>query len=151
VSPDPQFRKLNEGWNADPNAPEPVVELSGADILLRFSLNPLQFPQFAFGDLGILRFLNCSRYRLGSTNDEGWYRGQCRYSRMAPAWGEFYEISGTDPHRDDPEDWKPASQASGASRHFLFYFRDETFECIAADWLLEPEPVNALFTHFRGA
>jgi hypothetical protein len=145
VSTDLSFRKLNEGWNAEPNAPEPVVEVSGTDILLRFFLNPFAFPQFALEDQGILRFPNFSRYRLGATNDEGWYRGQCRYSATAPKWGEFYELSGTDPCLDDPKDWKTVKEASSASRHFLFYFRDETFECIATDWVLEPHPVNALF------
>jgi hypothetical protein len=67
----PLFRKLNEGWNADPNAPEPSVFVSGRDLLVSFSLNPLQFRLFSFGDAGILRFADCCRYRLGSTNDEG--------------------------------------------------------------------------------
>jgi hypothetical protein len=45
------------------------------------------------------------RYRLGNTNDEGWYRGQCRFSKLAPAWGEFYEVEG-DPLMDKaPDDW----------------------------------------------
>jgi hypothetical protein len=151
VSTDLSFRKLNEGWNAEPNAPEPVVEVSGSDTLLRFLLNPFIFPQFAPEDRGILRFRRFSRYRFGATNDEGWYRGQCRYSATAPKWGEFYELSGTDSRLDEPKDWKTAKQASGASRHFLFYFRDATFECIAADWIMEPTPHNALFNHFSAA
>lgn len=71
---------------------------------------------------------------MGDTNDEGWYRGQCRYSRIAPAWGEFYEIEGPDPLRDVPSDWHMLSPIVERTRHFLFYFRDETFECLAADW-----------------
>ena len=31
---------------------------------------------------------------IGPTGDEGWFRGQCRFSKLAPAWGEFYEIQG---------------------------------------------------------
>lgn len=131
------FRKLNEGWNAEPNAPYPGVAVSGRDVVLRFLLNPFQFTSFAEDDEGMLRFVNCARYRLGATNDEGWYRGQCRYSRLAPEWGEFYEIAGPDPHLMDPIDWKIVSGVSNPSRHFLFYFRDETFECIAADWTLQ--------------
>jgi hypothetical protein len=149
VSTNLSFQKLHTGWNAEPNAPHTVVEVSGADILLRFFLNPFQFPEFGLDDQGILRFLNVSRYRFGATNDEGWYLGQCRYSATAPDWGEFYEISGTDPHLDDPKDWKTVNETSRASRHFLFYFRDGTFECIATDWVLEPEPINALFERSR--
>ena len=143
------FRKLNEGWNAEPNAPFPRVAVLGGDVVIRFLLNPFQFTNFAEDDEGLLRFINCSRYRLGSTNDEGWYRGQCRYSRLAPEWGEFYEITGPDTHLMDPTDWKIASSVSNPSRHFLFYFRDETFECIAADWTFERVPENALIQRWQ--
>lgn len=137
------FRQLNEGWNAEPNAPSPQVRVEGGDVIVTFLLNPFQFPQFGVEDMGILRFLSCQRYRLGPTNDEGWYRGQCRFSEVAPRWGEFYEVSGDLRLQECPDDWFAASAAHGALRHFLFYFRDETFECDAADWsfkVLRAEP-----------
>lgn len=143
------FRRLNEGWNAEPNAPYPRVAVSGDDVLLRFLLNPHIFESFAEEDEGILRFENCVRYRLGATNDEGWFRGQCRYSNLAPRWGEFYEISGPDPNLMEPIDWKITGGASTSSRHFLFYLRDETFECLADDWSFEPVPENALIHKLR--
>jgi hypothetical protein len=143
------FVRLNEGWNAEPNAPHPHVTASGRDILLEFFLNPFQFPQFDPDDCGTIRFLACSRYRLRGTNDEGWYRGQCRYSKVAPAWGEFYEVIGTDIRLNEPQDWQTVQETSNASRHFLFYFRDDSFECIATDWRFEPKPTNSLFRHFR--
>jgi hypothetical protein len=139
------FTQLNKGWNADPNAPYPKVTVSGTDVLLEFLLNPLQFPQFARDDRGIILFSRCARYLLGGTNDEGWYRGQCRYSKIAPAWGEFYEISGPDPRLDGTDEWQVVDAASNASRHFLFYLRDETFECIAERW--EANSTNARFRH----
>lgn len=112
------FRKLNEAW-AEPNAPWPRVTVLGDDILLRFLLNPFRFTSFAEEDEGILRFNNFAQYRLGATNDEGWSRGQCRYSKLAPSWGEFYEIAGPDPHLMDPTDWKmalsPARSATSAA------------------------------------
>ncbi len=144
----PRFIKLNEGWNAEPNAPDPTVKVSRTDVLLEFSLNPFRFPECDADDRGTLRFSACSRYRLGGTNDEGWYRGQCRYSQIAPAWGEFYEISGTDVRVNEPKDWQIIDEASNSSRHFLFYLRDGTFECIAMDWRFDPQPTNALFRHF---
>jgi len=138
------FRKLNEGWNAEPNAPDPRVAVSGCDVLLRFLLNPFRFTCSAEDDVGVLRFVNSDRFRLGATNDEGWYRGQCRYSKLAPAWGEFYEIIGPGSQLMDPPDWQIAGGGSTSSRHFLFYFRDETFECFADDWTFEPTSENAL-------
>src|SRR6266702_7656932 len=69
------FRKLNEGWNAEPNAPYPRVAISGHDVLLRFLLNPFLFASFAEEDEGVLRFGNCAQYRLGATSDEGGLAG----------------------------------------------------------------------------
>jgi hypothetical protein len=139
------FEQLNHGWNAEPNAPDPTVKQSGPDLLLRFAVNPFRFKEFNEEDVGVLRFYNCARYRLGPTNDEGWYRGKCRYSGSAPAWGEFYELSGDDPHLDEPHDWVIINRGSNPLRHFLFYLRDDTFECIASDWSFDPEPTNALY------
>ena len=124
-----------------PQRPEPQVRVEGADVVLSFGLNPLIFPMFKITDIGILRFTACSKYRLGSTNDEGWYRGQCRYSRLAPAWGEFYRISDEDPALADlPEDWHPAGVGAPDQVHFLFYFRDDTFECMASGYAFEATP-----------
>jgi hypothetical protein len=91
---DTRFIKLNDDWNADPNAPVPFVVRSGDDVILEFHLNSFQFKRFQEGDRGRLVFRNCWRYRMGVTNDEGWYLGQCRFSNVAPAWGEFYEVRG---------------------------------------------------------
>jgi len=144
----PVFKQLNHGWNAEPNAPTPVIRRDGADVVLRFFLNPFQFKQFQEEDVGGLRFSDCVRYRLGPTNDEGWYRGQCRYRAVAPAWGEFYELIGDDLLIDQPIDWVTVSPPSRPGRHFLFYLRDHTFECIASDWRFDPTSPNALLRVF---
>ncbi len=128
------FRQLNEGWNAEPNAPSPQVKVEGEDVIVSFLLNPFRFPQFGPEDMGILRFFSCNRYRLGPTNDEGWYRGQCRFSKLAPRWGELYEVSGDLRLQECKDNWVVVALSRGAQRHFLFYFRDETFECDAANW-----------------
>ena len=140
VSDGPVFVRLNNGWHADPNVPDPVVELSDSDIHLRFDLN-------SFGgdanvaSQGRIIFKDCTAWRLGLTNDEGWYLGQCRYSQFAPAWGEFYEIRGKDPLRKAPTDWQILAGAADADqKHYLFYFRDETFEAFALDWVFSKLP-----------
>ena len=141
---DLQFIPQNRGWNAEPNAPHPHIHRVGNDILLHFFLNFMMFRTFQEAERGILRFKACRRYRLGSTNDEGWYLGQCRYSKQAPKWGEFYELIGRDLDRDSPSDWIPLRLGDLTGRHFLFYFRDKTFECFADDWSLEGAQENAL-------
>lgn len=128
------FTRLNSGWNAEPNAPEPYITRDGSTLLLGFYLNAFQYPQLNEEDKGILRFHGCSRYRLGATNDEGWYLGQCRFSRVAPAWGEFYELTGDLLLDRAPNDWVVLSEPTGGTRHFLFYLRDNTFECNAEAW-----------------
>lgn len=145
----PSFVRLNHGWNAEPNAPNESVSVEGQDVLLQFDINPFQFREFNECEKGELRFVNYSRYRLGRTNDEGWYLGQCRFSGLAPAWGEFYAIIGDPNSTDGPDDWveAPRPQAQNGT-HFLFYFRDRTFECVAEKVFVEPTQDNALFrTH----
>jgi hypothetical protein len=130
------FKQLNEGWNAEPNAPEPEVAVCESQVQLKFYLNPYMYVA-KVGEVGCLIFNDCARWRLGYTNDHGWYLGQCRYSDCAPAWGEFYEIIGKDDLRMRPVDWQTPESPGAGERHFLFYLRDETFECIAADWKFE--------------
>lgn len=142
---DAKFFKLNSDWNADPNVPEPSAEPQGDDVLLRFFVNPYQFPEFSEDEVGILRFVNCEIFRLGSPNDHGWHLGQCRCSKFAPEWGEFYLVIGNPELLEALKDWKILVPSSGAENHYLFYFRDNTFECVARDCLIEHSNANALY------
>lgn len=136
-----RFLRLNNDWNAEPNAPAPSVTRSDNDVLLEFRLNPFQFRKFREGDRGRLVFRSCWRYRLGGTNDEGCYLGQCRFSKVAPAWGEFYEVQGDLKLQSSPEDWVVLGPEPRApAKHFLFYLRDKTFECDAE----RVEPLSVL-------
>jgi hypothetical protein len=133
---DVTFKRLNEGWNAEPNAPDPHVTVSGSMVRLTFFLNPWAY-KAGEDEKGRLTFEHCSIWRLGSTNDEGWYSGQCRYSKVAPSWGEFYELLGEDELRLDATGWRELAQLTPEQRHFLFYLRDQTFECFASEWKFE--------------
>jgi hypothetical protein len=132
-----QFRQLNDGWNAEPNAPEPIVQVDDSEVVLTFLANSFQFPRFAENQRLRLQFMNARKYRLGPTNDEGWHMGQCRFSGEAPGWGEFYEVSGDLKLDRCPNDWHMVGTVRPPGSHFLFYLRDETFECEADDWTLE--------------
>jgi hypothetical protein len=128
------FCKLNNGWDAEPNAPEPRVQVSDAGLSLTFFLSPYSQSKVREYDRGEISFPNCWRYRLGVPNDEGWYKGHCRFRCLAPDWGDFYQVGG-DLLEDGPKDWvRLKSNPTVRSQHYLFYFRDETFECDAADW-----------------
>lgn len=134
--PKPLFKRLNDGWNAEPNAPEPQVKVTGSSVELTFVLNPWTNGADE-GERGRLTFRNCAMWRIGATNDEGWYAGQCRYSKAAPAWGEFYELLGEDDARLEAADWHEMRPLTSEQRHFLFYLRDKTFECFATEWVFE--------------
>jgi hypothetical protein len=144
------FTKLNNGWNAEPNGHDPHISVEGTNLVFEFLLNDLKFSKYQTAEKGFLRFSDCWRYRLGQTNDEGWYYGQCRFSHLAPAWGEFYEVHGdllldAVPNPDAFRirgiqlkpftlDWVTLGVSCSSSRHFIFYLRDQTFECDASAW-----------------
>lgn len=134
------FVKLSEDWNAEPNAPMPAVRLEGGDVILTVFANPWRYPGFEEDDRIELRFADASCYRLGATNDEGWHRGQCRFSGVAPAWGEFYELTGDLRLAQAPSDWHRIRTLADGDRHFMFYLRDETFECSARSWSMRKVP-----------
>nr|WP_183998301.1 hypothetical protein [Rhizobium wenxiniae] len=131
-----KFLHLNKDWNAQPNAPLPEVRTEGGVVQLQFILNSYSYSAID-GELGFLTFSGCKAWRLGYPNDEGWYDGDCRYGKSAPKWGEFYELTGPDPLLHAVNDWVPVSTPDQGRRHFLFYLRDETFECLAENWIFE--------------
>lgn len=76
----PRLERLN------PNDPGERVTVVANSVTLSFILNPWAY-EAEDGERASLTFLGCKKWRLGRTNDEGWYRGQCRYSGIAPESG----------------------------------------------------------------
>jgi hypothetical protein len=145
-----EFRQLNSGWNAEPNAPDPKIRISSGNLVLSFELNAFQYPQFSEGQVGHLRFRNVRRFRIGQTNDEGWYAGQCRFSGLAPKWGEFYEVTGDLKLEKCSSAWIEVENTIQATHHYLFYFRDSTFECDAESYEFHPFAPPAYPQHALG-
>jgi len=132
ISDLPEFIRLNDGWNAEPNAPEPHTALDGTTLILNMRPNPYLYQSFRNVETIQVGFADCSKYRFTSINDEGWYRGQCRFSGLAPEWGEFYEVTGDTRDELEPTAWVEAG--GDGTRHFHFYLRDETLEVKALNW-----------------
>ena len=128
------FQHLNLDWNAEPNAPYVNLVVDGGTARLSFLLNPWAY-EAQEGEVGTVSFVGCSRFRWDATNDHAWFAGKGRYSGQAPKWGEFYEVIGDSRAVSEP-DWDVLSPDSPNSRHFLFYFRDDTIELVAQDWSL---------------
>ena len=130
------FHQLNKNWNAEPNSPNPKVEWQGDDLKLTFLMNSYQCSEFDKNNIGEIIFTDCSRFRLGTLNDEGWYRGQGRFADIPHQWGEFYEVFGDLRLDSFSDDWNTHVPDVARRSHYLFYFRDEDFECDARCWSL---------------
>ncbi|MBL9050230.1 MAG: hypothetical protein JNK19_08985 [Tabrizicola sp.] len=130
----PTFTRLNEDWNAHPKDVGLRLEESGNELIARMKPNPYAYRQFENVHEIAVSFLNCSRYRVTSVNDEGWYLGHCRFSGLAPNWGEFYEVSGNT--RDNMNSTSWIKMKGVGAKHFHFYLKDETLEIKAQDWVL---------------
>ncbi|WP_108820632.1 hypothetical protein [Pseudovibrio sp. Alg231-02] len=128
----PTFTRLNKGWNAHPNDENLRLEHNGSTLLARMKPNHFVYRQYEEVPEIIVNFVDCSMYRVTPINDEGWYRGQCRFSGLAPSWGEFYEISGDTRDDMDPTPW--ITMGGKGVRHLHFYLRDKTLEVKAQDW-----------------
>ncbi|MGD9919700.1 MAG: hypothetical protein AB7U46_16970 [Paenirhodobacter sp.] len=133
----PTFTHLNFGWNAEPNAPDIQLKQEGTTLVASVRPNPYVFPEYGDVSRIAVSFFDCSKYRVTSVNDHGWYLGQCRFSKLAPSWGEFYEISGDTFDDLDATPWTPMEGAG--SHHFHFYLRDEALEVKARDWSMRAE------------
>src|SRR4051812_46334239 len=99
-----RWTKLNTTFDAQPNAPHPRVGIEGDIVRVRFFLNPFIWEDIQDDDEAELIFEGVTMYRLGETNDEGFYRGQCRFSKTGIPWGQFYELSESNWQNNFPGD-----------------------------------------------
>ncbi len=131
-----KYDQLNKNWNADPNSPMPEVSRMEDGVSLSFYLNAYLYDHIDEEAKGAIEFYNVHKYRLGPTNDEGYYRGQFRYTNKQLPWGEFYELTNSQWQKDFPNDEVMVDDSMNKKklRHFLFFFKDETFECLANDY-----------------
>ncbi|MDO6800613.1 hypothetical protein [Shimia thalassica] len=130
----PTFTRLNEDWNAHPNDVGLKIEQNGQTLLAHMRPNPYVYREYENVPALTVYFKGCERYRVTPVNDHGWYDGQCRFSGLAPSWGEFYEISGNTRDDMDPTPW--ITMEGSGTRHFHFYLRDEALEVKALEWAL---------------
>lgn len=127
--------QITTDWNADPVSPEIELKIDGIDLIMEIYLNHYQFNQFNEGDKVKIRFKDCAKYSLNTCNDEGYNYGQYRIKPTELVWGEFYEIkNGLD--RNMPHPVVKIQNDNQERKHFLFFFKDETFECLASDFEL---------------
>jgi hypothetical protein len=130
------YVQITTDWNADPVSPEIDLKVNGIDLIMDIYLNNYRFDQYKEGDKVKIRFKNCAEYSLNTCNDEGFYYGQYRIKPTELEWGEFYEIKkGLD--RNLPNPIVQITNDNSDKKHFIFFFKDETFECLASEYDLE--------------
>lgn len=140
-----EFIQLNYNWNADPNEDRLSIDQYGSNLLLSFLLNTFQYKQFEDGSYGHLLFINVSKYRLGNPNDEGFYRGQFRYNSSQVKWGEFYEVIYSDGFDASGDIIILPNTDKVVQRHFIFFFKDYTFECYADEYKVRVDTDISLY------
>ena len=130
--------KLNKNWSIEPNAPNPEISLIDAGIELRFALNHLAFEHIDEGEHGKMVFDQVYAYRVDFTDREAYLRGEYRFKNDEVPWGEFYELRSTR-WNDFPEERIVLDHEINKNdlRHFIFFFRDQIFECLAVDYRFE--------------
>lgn len=131
-----RYKKLNKNWNAEPNAPEPQMDLGEGFVEFRFDLNPFVFDYIDEGDIGVLVFEEVYKVDFGSMNDEGYFMGQHRFKNSDLPWGEFYELFDSNWRVDFPKSSNDINSDIDESqlRHFIFFLRDHTIECLSLDY-----------------
>jgi hypothetical protein len=129
---------LTIDWNADPNAPELQMEVDGTSVTLDFFVNNFVFDKFKDGDKAKLTFYNCLKYSFNSMNDEGYYMEEYRYKNSELPWGEFYKLD-TNWESDFPKMHTNLDVNADEEKmnHYIYFFKDNTFECVAEGYLLE--------------
>lgn len=128
------YKQLNDNWNADPNAPKPILTINHKTVHLEFYLNAFLYEQYDEGQKAILTFYNVYKISFNFMNDEGYFNGQYRYTNGVLPWGEFYEIS-TNWDKDFPDFniiyLSTHIEKKEEYKHYIFFMKDNTFECIA--------------------
>jgi hypothetical protein len=129
---------LTKDWNAAPNAPEVQLSVKGSSVTLDFYVNYYIFDKFKEDDKARLTFTNCLKYSFNSMNEEGYYMGQYRYKYSDLPWGEFYKLN-TNWETDFPIEHIALADLTDKEKlsHYIFFFKDNTFECVAENFQLE--------------
>lgn len=131
------YKILTIGWNADPETPELTIRAEKNILKLEFYLNNFLQTQFKENHKCSLIFHNCHKYYLGAPQTDIHQIGSGRFKAGELPFGEFYEIQ-SNRKIDFP---KQATILNGTIdpevlKHYLFFFKDGTFECLASDYRL---------------
>ncbi|WP_421813555.1 hypothetical protein [Flagellimonas sp.] len=130
----PTYIKLNLDFDAEPNAPGPEILINDSTLILKFLLNPFLWENVKDDEQAELHFIDTLKYRLGGPGSDN-FKDFRYYDKDIDNYG-FYQINDSNWMRDFPSDEKVVSKVGYSSfksnyKHYVFFFRDNTFECVA--------------------
>nr|WP_299382190.1 hypothetical protein [Allomuricauda sp.] len=132
----PTYVKLNFDFDAEPNAPSPDISINDSTLILKFLLNPFLWDNVEDDEQAELHFYDVLKYRLGGPGSDN-FSDFRYYDEGIDNYG-FYHLKNSYWTKDFPLDEKVVSEEpnseNGVFKHYVFFFRDNTFECIAEDF-----------------
>ncbi|MDB5264657.1 MAG: hypothetical protein JWN64_228 [Parcubacteria group bacterium] len=126
------FSKINLDQEIDPNTASPKLEIYDRKVKLFFPLRSEK--------LGCIEFINCRGLRSGSPNDEGYYKYNDGFWNINDypeiEWHSFYEI------KNAPLEYlnqfyiqgEKTELSNPSLKHYAFFMKEGTFECLAEDY-----------------
>ena len=134
-------QKLNIDWEADSVSSMPLCWEENTNVYLDFFLSKENKLVYKNEERVRIVFRNCEKYSFNYCNDEGFYRGQYRIKPNELEWGEFHELLNYN-DRNFPKETIIENNINLERKHFIFFFKDETFEVIAESFNIEIPPNN---------
>lgn len=132
-------KKLNINWSIESNEADAKLTLDGMDVVLEFALNATDFEHIATEERGQLLFETVYAYRIHETTKDAYLGGSYRFKSSLVPWGGLYELMDSGWIKDFPADAIPvnASMSKKGLRHFVFFWHNSVFECVASDYLFK--------------
>jgi hypothetical protein len=130
-----KFTMLNRNWNSEPTVPDLNVSMIEGGVRLSFVLNSNDYEHIDEGDRGIVELNEVYAYRLVPTDREAFLKDEFRFKNNQLPWGEFYEIMNSGKKNFPQEKTLLDGEVDKNDlRHFIFFFRDQIFECLAIEY-----------------
>lgn len=131
-----KIQKLNKNWSAEPSFPLETITRTDDGIEVNFELNSLPYEYIEEGEKGKIEFYEVYAYRKAAPNLEEISKRKIPLKVDQIPFGDFYELLDSKWKTDFPSDKIIVDETKKTSklRHFLFFLKDTTFECLASDY-----------------
>lgn len=131
-----KIQKLNKNWSAEPSVPPETIKQTDDGIEVNFVLNSLPYEYIEDGEKGKLEFYDVFAYRKAASNSEEISKRKIPLKVDQIPLGDFYELLDSKWKTDFPTDKIIVDETKKTSkhRHFIFFLKDATFECLASDF-----------------